>query len=404
MRSPGRDFAACRGNGPQDLTISDVKEEMIRIAYVIDELPSANGGTEGQLVMLLKQLDRNEFSPHLVCLRPADFVEKSGLNVPNLTLHVGSLFRPSAVGKINRLGKYLRENQIDIVQTFFVDGNIVGTFGAICAKTPMVVSSRRNLGHWHGPVHIALLKYLQKRTDYYLANSKAVIAKTIDKEAARPEQMHLIYNGLDLDRFTRITPELRVQKREEWKIADHELLVGSVANLRDVKNLDLLVYAAATLKVEFPRVKWVIVGDGPDRDRLSGLLADHGLTDRFLLPGRAVDVIPALAALDVAVLCSASESFSNSLIEYMASGLPIIASDVGGNREAITHGEHGVLFPSGDQLRFNAELRQLITDRALAARFAAAAKTAAFAKYSTAKYIDEHEAFYRRIYQEKSVK
>lgn len=375
---------------------------MIRIAYVIDELPSANGGTEGQLVMLLKHLDRSQFAPHLVTLRPADFVEKSGLNVPNLTLHVGSLFRPSAVAKINRLGKYLKENRIDIVQTFFVDGNIVGTFGAICAKTPIVVSSRRNLGHWHGPVHIALLKYLQKRTDYYLANSKAVIAKTIDKEAARPDQMHLIYNGLDLARFSRITPELRAQKRAEWGIGQHELLVGSVANLRDVKNLDLLVMAASAMKSEIPHLKWVIVGDGPDRERLTGLLTQHGLTDRFLLPGRAVDVIPSLAAMDIAVLCSASESFSNSLIEYMAAGLPVIASDVGGNREAITHGESGMLFPSGDQPRFNELVRQLVNDRALSDRFASTAKAAAYQKYSIQKYVAEHEAFYRRVYQEKS--
>ena len=375
---------------------------MIRIAYVIDELPSANGGTEGQLVMLLKHLDRNEFAPHLVCLRPADFVETSGLKVPNLTLHIGSLFRPSSFSKIGRLARYLREQRIDIVQTFFVDGNIVGTLGAMRAGTRRIISSRRNLGHWHGPIHIALLKYLQKHTDYYLANSRAVIAKTIDKEAARPEQMHLIYNGLDLDRFTRITPELRARKRAEWKIAENELLVGSVANLRDVKNLDLLVNAAATLRGEFPQVKWVIVGDGPDRERLTGLLSQHGLTDNFLLPGRAVDVIPALAALDIAVLCSASESFSNSLIEYMAAGLPVIASDVGGNREAITHGENGLLFPSGDQSRFIEELRQLIRDRSLAARFAAAAKTAAHANYSTAKYVAEHEAFYRRIHLEKA--
>ncbi|MBK7142892.1 MAG: glycosyltransferase [bacterium] len=375
---------------------------MIKIAYVIDELPSANGGTEGQLVMLLRHLDRTQFAPHLVCLRPADFISKSGLDVPNLTLHVGSLFRPSAIRKINQLGRYLRENKIDIVQTFFVDGNIVGTFGAMCAGTPTIISSRRNLGHWHGPIHIALLKYLQKHTSYYLANSRAVIAKTIDKESAKPEQMHLVYNGLDLERFARITPELRAQKREEWKIGDNELLVGSVANLRDVKNLDLLVIAAATLKNDYPNLKWVIVGDGPDRERLTSLLAQHGLADRFLLPGRAVDVIPSLAALDIAVLCSASESFSNSLIEYMAAGLPVIASDVGGNREAISHGENGLLFPSGDQARFNDELRQLIGDRGLAARFASAARTAAHSKYSTAKYVAEHEAFYRRIYQEKA--
>jgi glycosyltransferase involved in cell wall biosynthesis len=354
--------------------------------------------------MLLRHLDRSKFTPHLVCLRPADFIAKSGLDVPNLTLHVGSLFRPSAILKINQLGRYLRENRIDIVQTFFVDGNIVGTFGAMRAGTPIIISSRRNLGHWHGPMHIALLKYLQRHTSYYLANSQAVIAKTIDKESARPEQMHLVYNGLDIDRFSRITPELRAQQRASWKIADDETLVGSVANLRDVKNLDLLVMAAAEMKDQFPKLKFVIVGDGPDRERLTALLEQHGLTDRFLLPGRATDVIPSLAALDIAVLCSASESFSNSLIEYMAAGLPVIASDVGGNREAISHGENGLLFQSGDREQFKTELGQLLTNPETARKYAAAAREAARAKYSIQKYISEHEAFYQRVYKERTVR
>lgn len=81
---------------------------MIKIAYIIDELPSANGGTEGQLVMLLRHLDRSVFTPHLVCLRPADFISKSDLDIPNLTLLIGSLFRPSAIQKISQLGRYLR--------------------------------------------------------------------------------------------------------------------------------------------------------------------------------------------------------------------------------------------------------------------------------------------------------
>jgi glycosyltransferase involved in cell wall biosynthesis len=137
---------------------------------------------------------------------------------------------------------------------------------------------------------------------------------------------------------------------------------------------------------------------------LTALLEQLGLTDRFLLPGRATDVIPSLAALDIAVLCSASESFSNSLIEYMAAGLPVIASDVGGNCEAIRHGENGLLFQSGDREQFKTELRQLLTEPESTKRYAVAAREAARAKYSIQKYTSEHEAFYQRVYKERTVR
>jgi len=261
----------------------------------------------------------------------------------------------------------LKREDIDIVQTFFIDANIFGTIAAGLAGIRTIISSRRNIGHWH---------------------------KTVEIEKVDIDRIDVIYNGIDLRKFMNIDSSIKRKQREEWNIDERDILVGTVSNLRNVKNIDSLINAAVGLCTDFPNLKFVVIGEGIERDRLQTLIHNLGLNDKFLLAGEYSDIIPCLTAFDIAVLCSKFESFSNALIEYMAAGLPIIASDVGGNSEAISHNETGLLYPVDDNKELENSLRTLIKNGILANKLAKQARQEAFSKYNLVHNLQMYEQYY----------
>lgn len=370
---------------------------VITIAYVIDSIETPSAGTEQQLLMLMRGIDRGCFRPVLVCLRGSDWLRTQSFDFPVEVIGLGRLLSPQLARGFHRFAALHRKHRFDIVQTFFVDANIFGTVAARLAGVRHVISSRRNAGYWQTPLHRWILRRLRVWTRHYLCNSQAVRAQTIETEGVDPSRVAVIYNGLDLDRFAQISEEMRTHQRAAWGIKPDEVLVGAVANLRPVKNLEALIEAIAHLAEEFPRLKGVVVGEGDQREPLQKPIDDRNLTNRFLLAGSCQDIVPCLAAFDVAVLTSHSEGFSNALIEYMAAGLPVAASRVGGNAEAIEDGRTGVLFDLDDSSALSTAIRTLLTNPTRAADLGKAARSAAHGLYDEEVCLRRHEEYYGRI-------
>ena len=370
---------------------------MINIAYVIDTIATPRAGTEKQLLMLLKGLGRDRFNPTLVCLRNSEWLEEQSLSCDLEILNLGSILRPDFFGAASRFKKLHRERKFDIVQTFFLDANLFGTIAARMAGIKNVVSSRRNIGYWHTSFYRTMLRILRRWTPYYLANSKAVLDVSLEAEGIAPENITVIYNGLDLSQFEDIDESIRLKQRHAWGVADNELLVGTVANLRPVKNIPSLISAATRLTKEHADLKFVVVGEGPDREQLQQQIDSARLADRFRLVGAHNNIVPCLAALDVGVQCSKSESFSGSLVEYMAAGLPIVASAVGGNVEAISHEHTGLLYDVRDPDGLTSSISALLSDQEKGLQYGEAARKAAFIDYSEDACVKAHERYYTDI-------
>ena len=370
---------------------------MIKIGFVIDTIETPAAGTEKQLLMLLNGLDRTKFLPYLICLRNSDWLKTQRFEFPVVIYNLKGNLSFSLPKYLRRFARLIRQEKLDIVQTFFVDGNLFGTVGARLARCKIIISSRRNVGFWHTRLYVSILQVLKRWTTQYLANSEAAAIKTVKAERVPRSKITVIYNGLDHRPYRSLSSDMRRQRRRQWNVADNETLIGSVANLRDVKNVDSFVRAAACLDREFPGLKYVVVGDGADREKLKNLIDSLSLTDKFHLVGRYTDIIPCLAAFDIAVMCSSFESFSNSLIEYMAAGLPIVASHVGGNSEAVSHNENGLLYPVDNEKELANGLRRLLSDRQLAAGLGQSAKKSAFDRFSSEAYIRNHEAYYTNL-------
>ncbi|HOD67196.1 MAG TPA: glycosyltransferase [candidate division Zixibacteria bacterium] len=368
---------------------------MIHIAFVIDTIATPGAGTEKQLLLLVRHLDRSRFEPHLLCLQSSPWLERNSLPCPVEIIGVRSLRSPATTGALLRFRRYVRRHRIDIVQTFFIDSNLFGTVSGWLSGVPVIISSRRNFGkdYWHTPAWLFLLRLLRRLTTCYIANSRLTADYSIEVERIAADRMHVIYNGLDFAPFANLTPELRAAARSAWGVADRHVLIGIIANLRPIKNHRLFVEAAARVHSRRPDTRFLIAGDGDQREPIECRLHELGLQDTAILTGQVADVLPVLAALDIGVLCSHGESLSNAIIEYMAAGIPPVVSDVGGNREAVG-GEHGLVFPPDDLDAFVACLDRLIADPALRTRLGRAAADYARCTYEYREAVGRHETLY----------
>lgn len=370
---------------------------MIRIAFVIDTIATPGAGTEKQLLLLLKHLDRSRFEPHLICLHNSPWLTGRKLPCPVKILDMRSFRSRSAWTALTRFRQYVRDHRIDIVQTFFIDSNLFGTIAAWLSRVPVIISSRRNFGkdYWHTPAWLFILRRLRRLTTCYIANSRLTADYSLDVEHIPADHMHVIYNGLDFTPFAAIDPDLRRATREYFDLTDDHVLIGIIANLRPIKNHRLFVDAAARIHQRHPQTRFLIAGDGDQRTAVESRLRDHRIADAAILTGQVTNVVPLLAAMDIGVLCSTGESLSNAIIEYMAAGLPAVVSDVGGNREAIG-GEHGFVFPNNDLDALVDRLDRLVTDHGLRTRLGCAAADYARRTYEYRLAVKRHQDLYER--------
>jgi len=352
----------------------------IPVLFGIDAM--ARGGTELQLSGLIDRLDRTRFAPHLLTLRNRE-ASLVPTDCAHLDVRVSTLVSPHATRELVRTVRYLRCHRIAVVQTFFQDSTLFGGLAARLAGVPLRLVSFRDLGFWRTPGQETALRAVYRLANGFVANSAAVRDHFCERDRLDPARFTVIPNGLDVARFTFRPPE------------DRPRVVGILGNLnRTVKRIDLFVESAGLLAPRYPDVRWEVVGDGHLRPELEARAAALGLGDRMVFHGQLAGVEGVLGRWDVGVLCSDTEGFSNALLEYMLSGCAAVATDVGGNREAIHHDATGVLVPPGDAPALAAGLERLLSVDGLARRLAVVARTEAERRYSWEACVAAHEALY----------
>jgi glycosyltransferase involved in cell wall biosynthesis len=370
----------------------------VRVCFMIDNLSGKTnqvvlGGSEQQLLTLIEQLDRRKVSPYLCLLdgenEASRSVEPDGC--PVLRLGVRSLRRPSTLAAAWRFVRYLRRERIDLLKVNFPDSTRFGVTLARLAGVRRIVGTREDLGHWMTPADRRLGRLYSRLIDATVANSEACRRSVMADECAPGNSVFVIPNGIDGGRFAHI-PEPSAPGRD-----GRPPRVGALANLRPVKNVEMLVRAASLLAPRYPELRFQVAGEGSSRSELQRLIRQLGLAERFELLGAVTDVAGFLSGLDVAVLCSRAEGLPNAILEYMAAGRPIVATSVGGNGELIDDGEHGLLVPSGDERRLAAAIDRLLRDRALAARLASAARRHALHEYGLERLARRHESLFHRL-------
>ncbi len=345
-------LAGTQTSGISGIVAKPATAGQARILFLIDEIGGiAEGGTERQVLQLIELATRLGYEPRLAVLRGTEWLTQEQAGCPIYFAGANSLLRPSGWSACASLVQWMKQERISLVQTFFVECNIFGPWLGRLAGVPVIVGSRRNLNQWQGrpawvePWMLMLQRLTNRSADCVIANSLVVAEETFKTERLPHRKLHVAYNGIDLAKFSRLD-ELREQARQMLGIGQDEIVVGNISCFRKVKGIPQFVDAARLVLEKEPHMRFLAVGDGEQHALVVERIRHYGLEDRFHLAGQQTDVLPYLAAMDIGVLSSLAEGFSNSLLEYMASGLPAVATEVGGNREALEGA--GILVPPDD--------------------------------------------------------
>ncbi|MDR1959829.1 MAG: glycosyltransferase [Planctomycetaceae bacterium] len=358
----------------------------LRVCFVIDSLSVA--GTEQQLLLLIRHLDRSRVTPSLCLLKEPPASENFvPADCPVICLHNNKLLSVACMKQAIRFRRFLKREKINILQTFFPDSTcfaaIVGKYSGI----KRIFGSRRNNGYGLTPKDLRRAKFFNRYLDGVIANAESCKAAVIDQEKIHPQKVAVIPNGVEGERFQTIPTWCSEPEKSVFRI-------GSVGNLKPVKGTDTFIDAAKHVLEMFPSCRFEIAGTG-HFDIYHQQIAARGISDRFQLLGTVHDVPAFLASLDIAVLPSRSEGLSNGLLEYMAAGRPIIATQTGGNTELIRDEENGLLVPPDDPRKMADAILELLHHPEKAARLAENARRSVREKYDAdtiaARYCDLYE-------------
>lgn len=354
------------------------------------------GGTERQVVNLALGFDPSRFDLHLACLRNrGELLEEVALlPVPRPVFDIGRLYGLKTVWQAIRLALYIRRNRIQIVHAYGFYPNVFAVPAARFFGAPIVVASIRDRGDILTPAQRRIQKWACRFADCVLVNAEA-IRDTLIEQGYRPDNIVVIRNGIMLSRFGK--KEKGAELRRELGLPPSAPLVFVFSRLNPMKGVEYFLDAAALLAPRFPEVRFPIVGDGGGRKELEDRAANLGLAERVIFTGFRSDVPDLIPEAAISVLPSLSEGLSNSLLESMASGVPVVAARVGGNPEIVEHDVSGLLVPVRDSAALADAIARLLQDRQLAARMGEAGRRRVAELFSMERSLGEVERFYERL-------
>ena len=368
-----------------------------KVFYLVDSLNV--GGTETQAVELALRLPVSEYEVTMGCLRAeGPLLEKlrgSAVNVREFHPS-GGLDSAAGLYELIKLAGYLRREKFDVVHTHDLWSNLMGVPAARLAGVPAIVSSRRDLAHfdWYQGKRRHWLRRIQNLSGVVLANATPIRDALISEDRFAPEKLRVIHNGVDTEKFQRAQRD----RARLFPDVGNEMLVVLVGNMHsDVKGHPWLIAAAPTVVREFPEVRFVFAGDGELRPTFAAQVAQLGLEDRFKFLGRRSDIPEVLASCDLAVLPSRAEGLPNAVLEYMAAGLPTIASRVGGTAELIQDGVTGLLVSAEDANALAGALLQFLRDPEQARQIAKNGQRFAVENFSFERLIREIDELYGEL-------
>lgn len=369
---------------------------MIKIAFIIDTIESPTAGTEKQLLMLIKHLDRTKFQPYLCVLRKSEWLEQEYKESELIEIGVPSFVNPVSYLNIAKFIHILKKLKIDIVQTHFVEGNKVGTIAAKLAGIKTIIGTRRNQGYWHNKLEILLLGVLNRSVSYFLANSENTRQWAVKTEGIQPNRIHVIHNSLETELYLKGSDIECSSFRETLNFPCKATVIGIVANLRPVKAIDVFIRAAKMVSEKCPTARFIVIGEGPEREMLEQLCAELGIDSLVIFMGRRLDISKILGCIDIGILSSNSESFSNAIVEYMAASLPVVCTDVGGAKEAVENNVNGYVVPSRDHKAMAERIVSIINSENMAL-FGQNSRDKAERLFSLPAIMKKYEQFYERV-------
>jgi glycosyltransferase involved in cell wall biosynthesis len=333
----------------------------IPILYIIRSLTF--GGAENQLVQLLVHMDRNVFSPTVCTLTgEGGFEEKileKGISVVRILKQ-----RRYSLKALIVIANLIKESSPKIVHGIGPAGNFYGTPVAKAMGVPVILYSDHQAHTYKGNWISHLNGLISKWDDIVIAHCKHNESGLHAIDGVHPTKTRIVYNGIDVSQFGNGLKSYKLN--HELGISEETPIICMVARFHAQKAYDEFIESANLIVNERVVGHFICIGDGPLRPSIEKMVYDRCLQNRISFLGHRKNVSDILSNCDILVLASHNEGLPITILEAMASGLPVVTSDVGGCKEAVIHRETGFLIPPGDCRKMAQAIKKLLLDKELA--------------------------------------
>jgi glycosyltransferase involved in cell wall biosynthesis len=363
------------------------------VIYIGQMVP---GGAEGQIVVLTRGLFERGHDTRILT--------EEGLTSavpPDLAPYVVTVPHRPRLSRLRAVREHLRQFDPDVLHLQLSSANLWGTLAAPAVPRTAVGVSFLQTDIYKKWYHFVIDRWVSARADGIWLNSRGVISRYEPILSKYRDKFRLIYNGVDTERFdaSRYAPQRPAIRASEMRVpADNPVLIN-VANFRPEKNHPLLLASLRRLLALYqePRKPYlVLAGEGPEKARVEAEAARLGVAPYCRFMGNVDAVERLYAAADVFVLPSDAEGFANTILEAMSSALPCVATDIAGNREALTDAT-GVIIPPADEDALTDALRQLLDQPARRRELGEAARRRAVGDFGLDRMVDGTVAWYRDL-------
>ncbi|KPJ58989.1 MAG: hypothetical protein AMJ42_02355 [Deltaproteobacteria bacterium DG_8] len=375
----------------------------IKIAYIITS--TGVGGAEKILYHTVTGLDYNQYSVSICSLKEkgeiAKELEKLGIEVHCLHMankegFIGWLISTIALLK---LFSYLRRLKPTIVHSFLFRANILARIAGYLTGVPVIISSIRVMGGEKGYFH-----YFEGMTsfmvDHYIAVSESVKRYIVQKSKIPVEKISVIYNGVNVRKHNSLQTQ---NVKAPFDIEAKDMILMTVGRLQKQKGHYYLFHAILKVRKEVAKIKLLIIGEGEEENNLKNLAESLDLTDQIIFTGLRFDVENILSMAKIFILPSLWEGMPNTLLEAMAAGRPVIATDVGGVPELVINGETGVLVPPKDSDALASAIIDLLQDELKAEKMGEVGRVRVEKIFNISKTLEKTENLYRELLKEKQL-
>ena len=363
----------------------------IRVLHLVTSLEV--GGAQHNMLQGLPRLDPTKYE-HIICsimdrMQMAEQFRQAGIKVHTLGLN-----RKTDLAVVLRLRTLLKRLRPDVMHTYLLHGNVLGRVVGRLTGVPSIIGSELTIGQARLWGRIAT-KLTNPLTDAVEVNSIAG-GKAVVKELGVPQgKIEVVLPGLDLDEF--VSTVNRDKVRVDLGVEAGKHLVLYVGRLRPVKGVEYGIRAFAMALSQNLDLHMVLAGEGEQREELQALVKSLGISERVSFLGVRNDLPDLLSAADSVLMPSLTEGFPRVAVEAMAASKPVIATEVGGVPEAITHGESGILVQAKDIEGMSAALVDLVRNAELQSRLSTAARNHVEQSYSVEKYVARLDEIYSRL-------
>ncbi len=378
---------------PQHLAPSEATDPSLpHVLLVLDQIPKSLGGGERIVLRLAALLPHYGYRVSIVCF--SAHPESGALQSPPCPIYLLPLIRTYDIHALRAafaFRDFIRRHKIQIVQTFFESSDLWAGCITKIMTPARLIWSRRDMGILRTRKHRIGYRLMASLPDSVFAVSEKVRQHCIDEDRLPPDRVLTIYNGIDLSAWNTSAGNPEISRPPH---------ITTIGNIRRVKGHDIFITAAAMIVASYPDARFSIAGEVLEPDyysELQNLIAKLNISGHVQFTGGVTDVREHLAGADIFVLPSRSEGFSNAIVEAMAASLPVVATSVGGNGEAVADNISGFIVPPEEPVALSTAIMRLLSDPSLAKTMGKAGQAVVLNRFTSQVMMARVTTVYREL-------